>query len=295
MNQLEAHRLFFARLVTSSAGASEATDRLIEAFSSVPREQFVGPGPWKVFASGGFIETPTADPAFLYQDILIALAPERHINNGEPSLHAISIAALNVSTGENIVHIGAGTGYYTAILAELTGKSGTVLAYEIEQDLAQRATANLSSWSNVSVIHQSGSEGTLPVSDVIYVSAGATHPLDSWLNALRPNGRLLFPLTPKEGAGGAPGVGGMLLVTRVGEAMYRARFVCSAAFIPCIGARDKETGRNLSQAFARGGQQDVRSLRRGTTPDANCWCAGKGWWLSSSEICEHHDSRTTIK
>ena len=283
MDRLEAHRLFFARLVTSSAGASQATDRLIEAFSSVPREQFVGPGPWKVFASGSFIETPTADPAFLYQDILVALAPERRINNGEPSLHAISLAALNVIEGEKIVHIGAGTGYYTAILAELTGKSGTVLAYEIEQDLAQRAATNLSSWTNVSVIHQSGSEGTLPVSDVVYVNAGATHPLDTWLDALRPKGRLLFPLTPKEGAEGAPAVGGMLLVRRLGETRFSARFVCSAAFIPCIGARDEETGRNLSQAFARGGQRDVRSLWRGTLPDATCWYAGKGWWLSSSQ------------
>lgn len=270
--------------MTSSARASEATDRLIEAFCSVPREQFVGPGPCKVFASGGFIETPTADPAFLYQDILVALAPERRINNGEPSLHAISLAALNVREGEIVVHIGAGTGYYTAILAELTGKSGTVLAYEIERDLAQRATANLLSWTNVSVIHQSGSEGTLPVSDVIYVSAGATHPLDHWLDALRPNGRLLFPLTPTEGPNGAPAVGGILLVTRVGEIRFSARFVCSAAFIPCIGARDEETGRNLSEAFSRGGQQDVRSLRRGTTPDDTSWCAGQRWWLSSVEI-----------
>jgi protein-L-isoaspartate(D-aspartate) O-methyltransferase len=284
MDRLEAHRLFFARLVTSSAGTSEATDRLIEAFSTVPREQFVGPGPWKVFASGGFIETPAADPAFLYQDILIALAPERHINNGEPSLHAISLAALNVSKREKIVHIGAGTGYYTAILAALTGKTGTVLAYEIEQDLAQRAATNLSAWTNVSVIQQSGAEGRLPACDAIYVSAGATHPLDTWLDALRPNGRLLFPLTPKEGATGAPGLGGMLLVKRVGDAGYNARFVCRAAFIPCIGARDEETAIKLSEAFTRGGLQNVRSLWRGTTPDATCWCAGNGWWLSSSEI-----------
>lgn len=232
MDRLEAHRLFFARLVTSSARASESTHRLIEAFSSVPREQFVGPGPWKVFASGTFFETPTADPAFLYQDILIALAPDRRINNGEPSLHAISLAALNVSPGEKIVHIGAGTGYYTAVLAELTGTSGAVIAYEIEEDLAQRAATNLSSWTNVSVVHHSGSEGALPACDVVYVSAGATHPLDTWLDALRQNGRLLIPLTPTEGPGGAPAGGGMLLVTRVGETRFSARFVCSAAVHP---------------------------------------------------------------
>jgi protein-L-isoaspartate(D-aspartate) O-methyltransferase len=99
----------------------------------------------------GFVETPSNDPAFLYQDILIAIAPERHINNGEPSLHAICLTALNITEGETIIHIGAGTGYYTAILAGLVGKHGSVLAYEVEQDLAQRATKNLSAWTNVSV------------------------------------------------------------------------------------------------------------------------------------------------
>ena len=53
------------------------------------------------------------------------------------------------SIAERVVHIGAGTGYYTAILAELTRKNGTVLAYEIERDLAERAETNLSSWVNV--------------------------------------------------------------------------------------------------------------------------------------------------
>jgi hypothetical protein len=115
----------------------------------------------------------------------------------------------------------------------------------------------ISSWTNVSVIHQSGSEGTLPLSDVIYVSAGATHPLDSWLDALRPSGRLLFPLKPTEGADGAPGVGGMLLIKRVGHAGYNARFICRAAFIPCTGARDEAITVRLSEAFGRGGLQDV--------------------------------------
>ena len=129
------------------------------------------------------IETPTADPAFLYQDILVAIAPERRINNGEPSLHAICLAALKVTEGETVVHVGAGVGYYTAIPEKLAGKSGSVLAYEIEQDLAQLAAINLSAWKNVSVVHLSGSQESLPPCDVIYVNAGATHPLDAWLDA----------------------------------------------------------------------------------------------------------------
>ena len=58
--------------------------------------------------------------------------------------------------------------------------------------------------------------------DAIYVSAGATLPLDSWADALRPNGRLLFPLTPGDRPSGAPGAGAMLLPTRVSADDFRA-------------------------------------------------------------------------
>jgi len=277
---LEAHRRFYADLVTTSAGAAK-NERLKDAFASTPRERFVGPGPWKVFAGSNYVETPTDDAAFLYQDVVVALAPERRINNGEPSLHAISLAALNVKQGEKVLHVGAGTGYYTALLARLTGETGTVVAYEVEHDLAQNAIRNLSDLSNVTVQERSGSEAPLPACDAIYVNAGATAPLDVWLDALRLHGRLLFPLTPADGPGGMPGAGGMILVTRTGTDHSDARFVCAAMFVPCFGARDEETAQKLSAAFKRGDSNNVRTLRRNSKPDDSCWCAGNGWWLST--------------
>ena len=281
MNRLEAHRHFYAELVTTSAGAAK-NERLKHAFASTPRERFIGIGPWKVFAGGNYVETPTDDPAFLYQDVVVALAPERRINNGEPSLHAISLAALNVKQGEKVLHVGAGTGYYTALLARLTGETGTVVAYEVEHDLAQNAMRNLSDLSNVTVQERSGSEAPLPTCDAIYVNAGATAPLDVWLDALRLHGRLLFPLTPADGPGGMPGAGGMILVTRTGTDHFDARFVCAAMFVPCFGARDEETAQKLSAAFKLGDSNNVRTLRRNSKPDGTCWCAGNGWWLSTA-------------
>ncbi len=279
MDRLEAHRRFYADLVTTSAGAAK-NERLKDAFASTLRERFVGAGPWKVFAGGNYVETPTDDPAFLYQDVVVALAPERRINNGQPVLHAINLAALNVKQGEKVLHVGAGTGYYTAVLARLTGATGTVVAYEVEHDLAQNAIRNLSDISNVTVQERSGSEAPLPTCDAIYVSAGATAPLDVWLDALRLHGRLLFPLTPADGPGGMPGAGGMILVTRTGTDHFDARFVCAAMFVPCFGARDEETAQKLSAAFKRGDSNNVRTLRRNSKPDDTCWCAGNGWWLS---------------
>ena len=276
----EAHRTFYAELITSSVGAPKS--RLTSAFMATPRERSLGPGPWKVFTLRGYVITPSDDPAFVYQDVVVALDEERRINNGQPTLHALCLAALNVMEGETVVHIGAGTGYYTAVLAKLAGPNGEVSAYEIEPALAERATRCLADLPSVTVYQQSGAEDSLPSCNAIYVSAGSTAPLPSWLDALRPGGRLLFPLTP-DGVGEMPGLGGMLLVTRVAEDRFDARFVSPAMFIPCVGARDEETAKRLAEAFKRGDATKVRSLRCKTTPDETCWCCGNGWWLSTSE------------
>jgi protein-L-isoaspartate(D-aspartate) O-methyltransferase len=281
VDRLEAHRYFYADLIITSAGSKNK--RLKDAFASTPRERFVGTGPWKIFSSGGFVTTPTADPAFLYQDVVVALAPERQINNGQPVLHAINLTALDVKEGETVLHVGAGTGYYTAVLARLTGETGTVVAYEIEHDLAQRAAQNLADFPNVTVQQRSGSEAPLPVCDAIYVNAGATAPLRVWLDVLHANGRLLFPLTAADGPGRSPGAGAMLLVTRIDADRFDARFICPAMFIPCVGARDDETAQRLAAAFKRGDLQRVKSLRLSLQPDDTCWCAGDGWWLSNAD------------
>lgn len=280
MATLEMHRAFFATLISAIGGAPGS--RLTTALKNTHREQYLGPGPWSVFIGHGYVQTPSDDPAFLYQDIVIALDEERRINNGQPALHARCLAALHVQEGETVVHIGAGTGYYTAILAELAGPSGEVLAYEIEQNLAQKASKNLSGHARITVHACSGADEQLPSCDVIYINAGATTPLDNWLDALRLNGRLLFPLTP-DGHGQMPGAGGMLMITRIADERFDARFISPAMFIPCIGARDETTAKKLAEAFGRGNWGRVRSLHRRTPPDETCWVSGDDWWLSVAE------------
>jgi protein-L-isoaspartate(D-aspartate) O-methyltransferase len=276
MDQLAMQRLAFARRVTSTPGLP-ADQRLIDAFASTPRERFVGPAPWYRYTRDGYVALPSDDPAVLYDDLVIALKPEAQINNGQPSLHAICLAVLAVQPGERVVHIGAGTGYYTAILATLSGEHGSVDAYEIDAELAAHAAANLAGYPQARVHVESGADAILPSADAIYVNAGATEPLDAWLDALRDRGRLLFPLT------GRQGVGAMLLVTRRGE-QYPARFVVGAAFIPCIGGRDEEAGERLLAAFERADLASVRSVRRDSVPDETAWHTGRSTWLSTAPV-----------
>lgn len=276
MSNVETHRKFFANLITASAHI-HAGSELAAALSSIPREQFVGPPPWKIFTPMGYIQTPSDDPTFLYQDVVVSLSTEGPYNNGQPSLHAFCLAALAPKKGEHVIHVGAGTGYYTTVLAKLVGDAGIVHAFEVEPDLARRATANLAGFPSVSVQARSGAEGSLPPCDVLYVNAGATEPLAVWLDALRPNGRLLFPLTP------AVGVGAMLLITKQKDERFAAHFVVEAQFVPCMGARTAKMEEKLNIAFRNTGWGKVKSLHRNNATDESCWLAGEGWWLSTTD------------
>jgi protein-L-isoaspartate(D-aspartate) O-methyltransferase len=271
-------RRYYAEIVVPTM--AEGRDRIVAAFAAVPREGYVGPGPWQVLSGDGrYVTTPSADLSLLYQNQLVALAEERGINNGSPSAHALWLAAVAPKPGETVVHVGAGTGYYTAILAELVGPQGTVVAYEIATDLAARATTNVSGMANVRVVAGSAIDGTLPSCDVVYVNAAVTALPDGWLDALRPGARLMAPLTPKDG------YGGMLLATRRhSAAVLEARFVSGARFIGCVGGSDDDSSAKLAVAFQSGGQSDVRSLRRSTQPDASCWYAAPQWWLSTKAL-----------
>jgi protein-L-isoaspartate(D-aspartate) O-methyltransferase len=245
------------------------------ALASIPRERFVEPPPWRIVSPDGYSEAVSDDPAVLYQDVLVPLGAGRGLNNGQPSLHALCLEALAPKKGESAVHVGAGTGYYTTVLAMLVGEVGRVDAYEIEPELARRAAANLAVFPQVAVHGRSGAEGPLPGCDVLYVNAAAAEPLAVWLDALHPEGRLLFPLGPQGD------VGEMLLVTRRADGTYPARFLCGVQFVSCVGAQDEQAARALAAAFRRGNWSNVRCLYRNDHPDDSCWCAGRGWWLST--------------
>ncbi len=208
----------------------------------------------------------------------MALKSNEGINNGQPSLHARCLDALQVSAGDTVIHVGAGTGYYSAILSELTGPSGTIFAYEIDDELALLASDNLNGRDNIRVQNCSGTWGDLPVCDVIYVNAGATEPISSWLNALNKEGRLLFPLTSTLGSGG------MLLIQRIDESLHSAKFILPVDFIPCIGARDEKVAFELVDTFEGGDALEVKSLHRDKSPDDSCWFQWEDCWLSTNPI-----------
>jgi protein-L-isoaspartate(D-aspartate) O-methyltransferase len=274
---IESARRFYAEELCRINGISSPD--LLAAFATVPRERFVGPGPWAIQSSGTSWFTKDADPTHLYRDTLIVLDESKHLNNGQPSLWAIQFDLLHVRPGDRILHLGCGTGYYTAILAELTGPAGRVTAIEIEEGLATRARTALEPWPQVTVIHADGSRGPFESADVIVVSAGATHPKPAWLAAVNPSGKLLFPLTSARGSGTMAHLG------RTGADFFAATLEGSVFFVDFEGARDAAVSSELAQALRRDDGAGVRSLRCDVhVKDESCWLHSNGWCFSRRSV-----------
>ncbi len=270
---VESARRYYAEEICRRNGISSPA--ILAAFATVPRERFVGPGPWIIQGDGKSHVTPDADPVRVYRDDLIVLDESKHLNNGQPSLWAIHLEPLRIQPGDQILHLGCGTGYYTAILAELTGPTGKITAIEMEEGLAARACVALQPWTQVKVLHADGSHGPFEPADVIAVSAGATHPLSSWLVAVKPGGKLLFPLTSTRG----PGT--MAHLTRIGTDRFAATLRGQVFFVDFGGARDPAVSEELARALHRDGGASVRSLRCDVhARDESCWLHGYGWCFS---------------
>src|SRR5258705_196282 len=80
--------------------------------------------------------TPEKSPRRLYQNVLVSIDARKGINNGSPSLWAFLFDQLDLKPGERVLQVGAGTGYYTAVLATLVRRRGRVDAIEFEKRLA---------------------------------------------------------------------------------------------------------------------------------------------------------------
>ncbi len=276
---LDEIRAFFAKMMAAASGTDDP--RYERAFELVRREAFLGPGPWQAFGftpvagiAPHYVATPSADPVYLYQNLLFALDVGKRINNGEPFLHAGWIGSVAPKPGEAVCHIGAGTGYYSAILSVLTLPGGVVRAFEIDENLAQKALRNLEPFENVSVTTGDATKVPLPPSDLIYVNAGVMAPPPSWLQALRQGGRMIFPWRPSEA------VGLTLLLTRAGAA-FTVKPLGPSWFIPCVGASNEDESTKIPDSRAAWSARSA-FLRADREPDATAVAIYKQMWFSSA-------------
>ena len=272
---------------------------IVEAFAAVPRERFLGDPPWRILAEARLdrpFPVPDHDARWLYHDVLVTIDPERQLNNGLPSFWARNFDHLALKPGHRVLQVGAGTGYYAAILAELVGRAGRVVAVEHDVELAARARASLVAWPQVEVVAGDGRTHDPGEVDIIIVFAGSTHPAPLWLDRLAPEGQLLMPLT------GENWFGCLLRITRARDDdaalivlpearkrnLFDAMSIGGVGIFPCVGGRDEAAAERLQaalQALPRGMSYwdiPIEALHRGEPdPDVmdKVWYHGPGFWL----------------
>ena len=281
---MELLRRFYAEEVRVCAHVQ--TPALADAFAKVRREKFLGPGPWLIVSAGSttadYWTTEDADPAHVYHNVVIAIDPQKGLNNGQPAGLAIWMDALELKPGARVLHVGCGTGYYSAILAEVVGRAGHVWAIDVEADLVERARTNLSGLPQVSVECADGWDYDPGTCDAIFINAGATHPNPRWLAFLAPGGTLVVPITliiP-----GVPHSSGMMLKVTRTDNRYSAGFFSPVGIYALSNGRSEEWNTQLAKAMGTRQWSAVRSLRLDEhAADESCFCHGEGLCISKRD------------
>jgi protein-L-isoaspartate(D-aspartate) O-methyltransferase len=151
--------------------------RVLAAMSTVPRHEFVPQQSW-----------PDA-----YADHPVPIGEQQ--TTSQPYIIAAMLQAAEIASQDRALEIGAGSGYQTALLAEL---AGSVFAVERNPMLAANAQAVLKrlGYAHAMVITGDGSLGMPEHApyDVIIVAAAAPRVPPALVQQLAPRGRLVVPV-----------------------------------------------------------------------------------------------------
>lgn len=280
---LSDYRRFYAEEIQIAANIT--SPKLVDALAATPRERFLPPGPWTIRGEADFQamprQTPNADPRYVHHNVAVAIDPARALYNGAPGLIVGCIDALKLQPGAHVLHIGAGLGYFTALMADCVGPTGRVVAIEVDDTLAIGARANLAAAPWVDVRCGDGSSGLDGPFDAIFVNAGVTHPLPHWLGALAAGGRMIFPITVAM-PDGIIGKGPMVLLTRTDNAgVFTARVHGFVMIYSAIGIRDDSRTGAIAAALAKNPFASVKHARLDPhDADPGCWMHQPGFCLS---------------
>ncbi|OGN95136.1 MAG: protein-L-isoaspartate O-methyltransferase [Chloroflexi bacterium RBG_13_51_18] len=154
--------------------------RVLAAMARIPREKFV----------------PKESSHLAYEDGPLPIGWEQTIS--QPYIIALMTEALELKGDEKVLEIGTGSGYQTAILAEL---SKTVISVERVPALAESAQRVLNSlgYKNIEIHMAKDTLGWPEMApyDAIMVTAGAPDIPDDLLVQLAIGGRMVIPAGPR--------------------------------------------------------------------------------------------------
>lgn len=117
----------------------------------------------------------------------------------QPRTVAAMLELLRVGPGHRVLDVGSGSGWTTALIAQLVGPTGAVVGVEIEPELVAFGRANLAGehlpWATIRPAEPGvlGAPGDAPF-DRILVSADARQLPQDLVGQLREGGRMVIPI-----------------------------------------------------------------------------------------------------
>ena len=166
------------QMVESQLRVRGITDnRVLQAFGRVPRHEFIA--------------DRYRDQA--YEDHPLPIGEGQTIS--QPYMVALMLEALALTCHDRVLEIGTGSGYATALLAELTAQVFSVERHAALADRARDLLARIG-YTNVKVIVGDGSQGFAEGSpyDAILVSAAAPEVPRALIEQLGEGGRMIIPV-----------------------------------------------------------------------------------------------------
>ncbi|MBI3318048.1 MAG: protein-L-isoaspartate(D-aspartate) O-methyltransferase [Candidatus Omnitrophica bacterium] len=215
MKRLEAERQRMLRDQLVARGIQDP--RVLRAMGAVPRHRFV----------------PESHQHQSYSDHPVSIGEGQTIS--QPYMVALMTESAAPGPASKVLEIGTGSGYQTALLAELSSQ-----VYSIERlpVLAERAEGLLRAlgYSNVHIRVGDGTLGWPEESpfDAILVDAGAPDLPQALVDQLVEGGRLVIPV----GLSGSQ----TLTVVERSKGQVEKRELCSCLFVPLIGAQGWKEG-----------------------------------------------------
>lgn len=186
--------------------------KLLAAFRSVPREEFISPG--------------YAD--FAYQDSPLPIESGQTIS--QPYIVALTIDAAGIKQDDKVLEVGAGSGYAAAVISRIAGE---VIAVERHHQLVEIARQRMErlGYGNVRIVEGDGTLGWPQEApfDAIVAAASGSHVPQSWIAQLNPGGRIVMPL------GDPHSIQSLVKVTKDEDGTLGREDLCGVRFVPLIG------------------------------------------------------------
>jgi protein-L-isoaspartate(D-aspartate) O-methyltransferase len=166
------------RMVASQLrGRGVGDQRVLAAMARVPRHEFA----------------PQRYRDQAYEDHPLPIGEEQTIS--QPYIVALMLEALTLSPADRVLEVGTGSGYVTALLAELAAQVFSVERHPVLADAARKLLVHLG-YSNARVMVGDGSQGFAEGApyDAIIVSAAALEVPRALLAQLAEGGRMIIPV-----------------------------------------------------------------------------------------------------